>query len=175
MSDLNALPPAGFWRRFATVMLDGLVFSPISIVGMIFFLGDPNSYIAFSITLYGLLCAYYIFMLACPWQATIGMRLMQVYGVDTHGNRLTKKHVLKWIVVSMLFFLVAMLPLYVIVPPGATLQEQIKAMNHPYYWYANGYMYAILIAWAFTIGLSKRKVGLHNRMVGVRFLKGRPE
>lgn len=173
MTDVIENSPAGFWRRFASVLIDGMLFMPLSLAGLYILLVHSELYLLYMAINLLILAVYYTLMVSSRWQATIGMRVMAVYGVDEHEQKLKHRHTLKWLAISMGFFLLSYLPMFIIVPPGSSFEEQMKATQTASYWYAMLFSYVFLFVWALTIGLSKRRVGLHNRLAKVRFLKGR--
>jgi uncharacterized RDD family membrane protein YckC len=93
---------AGFWRRFAAALIDGVVmFFPFCVVGfvMIFILRlagakhgyDPTLAIAVTWPLVTILLvsSYFVFLESSLWQATLGKMALGLYVSDIEGHRLT--------------------------------------------------------------------------------------
>jgi uncharacterized RDD family membrane protein YckC len=85
---------AGFWRRFAAALIDGVLIAVVLIVCdvvlAVAFGGRSTEYttISFALNL-GISIAYYVGLESGPQQATLGKRALGIIVTDMHGNRIS--------------------------------------------------------------------------------------
>ena len=100
---------AGFWKRFAAIIIDAIVLSvAAAILGAITMGGA-----AVLIALFGP-WIYEAWMLSCPWQATLGKRALSIAVTGLDGGRIsfaraTGRHFAKYIsaVILLIGFIMA--------------------------------------------------------------------
>lgn len=98
---------AGFWIRFAAILVDGAILLTLSYaLGLVVLLlamgraGTPGetmfamrmSAMVTHLVIFIASIAYYVGFLAGPWQATPGKRLFGIYVMTKDGRRLTVLH-----------------------------------------------------------------------------------
>lgn len=108
---------AGFWLRLGAFILDGLIISvPIGIFMMLYLTvttigmtseseaGEPSDLEAliFIALLIGIYIFYYAGLLATPWQATPGKKLVGIKVTDREGNRISFLRAV-WRLIAMSF------------------------------------------------------------------------
>ncbi len=186
---------AGFWRRFAALLIDLLLMLPVYLLMRNLGLG---TYVADLVNLVLITVAYTLF-LASRWQATPGMRLMRVMGVDVQHERLALPRIVGWCALSVALILVVLAPMLSVLPTAETdeinkkvieakfagkdplsvfdgyTSEQVTAYAEHNERLRKRMPITLLLgfAWIATIVVGKQKAGIHNTLVGVRFVKGR--
>ena len=85
---------AGFWRRFAAALIDGVLIAVVLIVCdvvlAVAFGGRSTEYSTISFALnFGISIAYYVGFESGPQQATLGKRALGIIVTDMHGNRIS--------------------------------------------------------------------------------------
>jgi uncharacterized RDD family membrane protein YckC len=85
---------AGFWRRFAAAIIDGIIFLVVLTIGDVIlgqiFGSSASAYATFSFGLFlGLGIAYYVGQECSRRQATIGKRALGIIVTDMHGERVS--------------------------------------------------------------------------------------
>lgn len=94
---------AGFWRRFAAMLIDGAIISfPVYILFFFAFVvlwrltaasGGAASVAVFTVLLVGMLVVpwlYFSLLESSRWQATVGKSALRVYVADVQGRRLSR-------------------------------------------------------------------------------------
>lgn len=180
---MTELQYAGFWRRAAALVVDGLLATPIYIALGFVFAGYGRD-----VVLTVLMLAAYTWFFASAWQGTPGMKLLKVKAVDDAGSRLSHGRALLWCVANgaaLAIIMGGMIYLQVTydfdavtakVQSGdmAGAQELLGMSFVAFYGYtlAAFAVFAVLaIIWALTIALGRQKAGLVNRLCGVRFVR----
>jgi uncharacterized RDD family membrane protein YckC len=91
---------AGFWLRFAAIIVDGLVFLPFFIIQWLVQAGaqaTDDTSLKLGLSLVALLCAgvvffgqwlYFALMESGPWQATLGKKLLGIRVTGLDGGRI---------------------------------------------------------------------------------------
>lgn len=188
---------AGFWRRFAALLVDLLLMLPVYVALQKIGFGP---YVADAINLL-LLCIIYALFLSSRWQATPGMRLLHVAAVDVQHARLDSARVARWCGVSVVGILIVFAPVLSVTPTPQMQeinhkvleakfagQDPLSVFNDYTPEQVTAYaeqaetlrkrtplMLLLVFGWIATIVLSKQKAGVHNLLSGVRFVKGRVE
>ena len=80
---------AGFWKRFAAILIDGLITSTVTSPLYVAFAKSPSARATF-VSTFGTVVSwlYSSFMESSPWQATLGKRAMAIQVTDLAGNRI---------------------------------------------------------------------------------------
>lgn len=88
-------PYAGFWRRFAALILDGIIISiatsvfTYGIIGGIFRVGGGGREVAYDLFRLAATWLYFTFMEASSNQATVGKMALGIIVTDLNGQRIT--------------------------------------------------------------------------------------
>lgn len=187
-------PYAGFWRRAAALLIDLAIGAPVYVVlrEAVVQPWADSVYLA-------LLCVAYCAFLASAKQATPGMRVMKVYAVSDTGARLSEGRALVWCVASIGALAIVFTPVFLLQKdvdvlavndtlmqgkaqgksPDSIVADVEALTGMPYAEYYGKLYRAFLITvglamlWAGTVVAGKQKAGVHNWLVGVRFLEGR--
>lgn len=108
-----AIAYAGFWRRYAALFLDGLIYAvPLTLVGMVLafvvaaMVGEDAAMVAFNLTYYGLFLLvsplYFALQESSRHQATLGKRALGIKVTDRDGNRIGFGHALgRWFAAAL--------------------------------------------------------------------------
>ena len=96
---------AGFWRRAAALVLDGIITLPF--IGLLKMLGDVWLELALAMAFYS---AYIVVAFGSAWEASPGMKIMRVRIVNGEGTRLGYGGAARWIGSSLIVTLVCMAP-----------------------------------------------------------------
>jgi uncharacterized RDD family membrane protein YckC len=106
VSENQTAPPvyAGFWRRFAAMLIDGtVIFFPVFILFFFAFVvlwrltagnGGAASAGVFTILVAMILLApwlYFSLLESSRWQSTVGKSALRLYVADVHGHRLSRR------------------------------------------------------------------------------------
>lgn len=186
---------AGFWRRCMALLIDLLLMLPVYLLLREAGLGP---YVADAVNL-ALICVLYCLFLASRWQATPGMRAMRVKAVDETHAPIGKGKAAIWCVASVVGVMLVFAPVLRVKPSPETQAITHKVLEVTMAGQApetafDGYtaeqveayamynerlrqMFPVTLllgfVWAGTVVVGKQKAGLHNWLVGMRFLKGR--
>lgn len=189
-TNLTVAKPAGFWRRLAALMIDGLIFAPV-LFGIAYVLGFGT--LLSQIISAVLVVAYYTYLTSSPWQATLGKRIMKVYIVraDSSGSISRVQAFIRY----MVLYGVALASGFVAVMDANTMRMQeivmseqltaeqevflseVQAGNIP----ANpllvllkflSFLWSIVIA--AMVAFTRAKTGPHDLICKTRALVGRP-
>jgi len=90
---------AGFWLRVAAIFIDGLIFSPLSVISIVLSFmsrADNNNLniamwavsLAYSLFLLVVRWLYFALMESSSWQATVGKRVMGIQVTGMQGERI---------------------------------------------------------------------------------------
>lgn len=187
----NAVKPAGFWRRAASFLIDGVIVAPL-LYGCMQLEGGVQQEVVFTL----MLLVYYTLFLSSSWRATPGMRIVHIQAAGADGQPLSKAHALYWCIASSLFACLAFAPIlyiqwwmhsYELMPLMAALNAgQIDPETFSMEMQARTGISAsemvglftmclaitavLCVIWALSIVLSKRKIGWHNWLSATRFV-----
>lgn len=120
-SSIDVLVGAGFWRRVAAYLVDGLILGAASfLLSFLFLSASPSDSIMALSKVIGFLIgvAYFAFQESSVWQATIGKRILGMRVVDVDGFQLTPMRAiaryisagLNWLLLGFGYLVVAFHP-----------------------------------------------------------------
>lgn len=161
---MNNVSYAGFWRRLAAQLIDGLVVVIPCMVAAVIgaFIGGYLLANLFSLVI---IVVYYAKMLASSWQATVGKRVMNVYVVDaTTGGRLSPLHAAgRYFVFAGFGSILALMPLSADGHSPQPIAGLLSAIHLAY-----------ILLLVLTVVFSREKTGIHDMICKTRVLEGRP-
>lgn len=172
---------AGFWRRFAAQVIDGIVFTLLNYVLLFVFRKD---YLLQNVIFFSAMTVYYIAMLRGTWQATLGKRLMKVYVVTKEGGKPSFLRVVS----RYLMFLVPGLPgfipsFYILSLSQEELAAQVNAMHFQFIHELAFAFYTLLaviliavavllLIWYVPILFTREKKTVPDMVCGTRVVRG---
>lgn len=188
---------AGFRVRVFAVVIDMILCKPIY-DGLHFALDEVHPLLADVIfTVFALLT--YSWFFASHWQASPGMRLLEIRITDRFGDRISFARAMIWCITSMVSWMICLAGvLYLqihfdlqaifdltfscvkekltredcaseIEPMLGVSYDNFQSMTLA----ASGMGAFLLFIWALSIALSRDKSGFHNLLCGTRFVRGR--
>lgn len=189
---------AGFWLRVGAVLLDGIIFAPVSFL-LFALLAETNSIIPV-VALIAVTFLLYGWLFSSKWQGSPGMRIMGVYVANSEGKRIGFMHATLWclsmlaafaICLGGIIYLQTQFDLHAVLQLMQSCREENLAMEDcaveveniigiPFENFsgllltAYGMSLFLLLVWALSIGLARDKSGFHNLLTGTRFYVGRP-
>lgn len=188
---------AGFWTKCAAVIMDLLLTLPMYLAVRAV-CGEQHPLLG-EILFTLLVLAAYVLFFCSKWQATPGMRFMNVHVSDAEGRTISHARAALWGGVSLLGMLISfsgilyMHAKFDLVAVSQLLkscvEENIRmedcvmevetVIGIPYETFNMMLLSASVLAifllaiWSLSVALARDKSGFHNLMCGTRFIKGR--
>lgn len=170
------------WRRLVAQMIDGFLFTPVNLL-LIYIL--KNEMFINLVILYSVITIYYIGLVASPWQATLGKRIMKIYVTTKQGGKPSLGRVTGRYAMFMVPCLPALVPsLYMNYLTPRELADKVNAMHfqfkHELVFTFYAYVAAILLSvavllliWYVPIFFTKQRKTLYDMVCGTRVVSGK--